>query len=184
MVKIITFNDRTVRHVRSMPDGSVILKLYERRPTGRARHLCVSLAQCVAGRGIYLLERTDIDWQRNRFTIYSSKTEHHVGRRCRVVPISPALRPYLERAYRERHPGEEHVVDAWMGNSSRIRRRHYLKVTEADFERAAAYPAHYRAHSAAFRSVQEPSTLHDDREKSLDVVKDAETQYPRQGSNL
>ena len=28
-----------------MPDGSVILKLYERRPTGRARHLRVSLAQ-------------------------------------------------------------------------------------------------------------------------------------------
>ena len=175
----------------------------------------------------------DIDWQRNRLTIYSSKTEHHVGRRCRVVPIFPALRPYLERAYRERDPGEEHVVpravglpnlgteatriieragvapwektfvnlrgscsdelereypshvvDAWMGNSSRIRRRHYLKVTEADFGRAAGYPAHYPAHSAAFRSVQEPSTLHDAREKSLDVVKDAETHYPRQGSNL
>jgi len=31
--------------------------------------------------------------------------------------------------------------------------------------------------------VQEPSTLHDAREKSLDVVKDAETQYPRQGAN-
>jgi integrase len=176
---------------------------------------------------------TDIDWERNRFTIHSSKTEHHAGRRCRIVPIFPALRPYLERAYRERVPGQEfvvprahgepnlgteakriikkagfepwektfvnlrgscsdelereypaHVVDAWMGNSSRIRRRHYLKVTDADFERAAGYPAHYPAHSAAFRSVQEPSTLHGAREKSLDVVKDAETQYPRQGSNL
>ena len=175
----------------------------------------------------------DIDWQRNRFTIYSSKTEHHVGRRCRVVPIFPALRPYLERAYRERDPGQEHVVpravglpnlgseatriieragfepwektftnlrgscsdelereypshvvDAWMGNSSRIRRRHYLKVTEADFERAASYPAQIPAHSPVVSGHQEPSTLHDAREKSLDVVKDAETQYPRQGSNL
>ena len=30
----------------------------------------------------------------------------------------------------------------------------------------------------------ELSTLHDARKKSLDVVKDAETQYPRQGLNI
>lgn len=56
MVKITTFNDRPVRHIRYMPDGSVVLKLYERRPSGRARHLRVSLAQWLAGRGNYLLE--------------------------------------------------------------------------------------------------------------------------------
>ena len=39
-----------------MPDGTVILKLYERRPSGRARHLRVSLAQWLVGRGVYLLE--------------------------------------------------------------------------------------------------------------------------------
>jgi hypothetical protein len=39
-----------------MPDSTVILKLYERRPSGRARHLRVSLAQWLAGRGIDLLE--------------------------------------------------------------------------------------------------------------------------------
>ena len=55
-VKITTFNDRTVQHVRYMPDGTVILKLYERRPDGRARHLRVSLAQWLVGRGVYLLE--------------------------------------------------------------------------------------------------------------------------------
>ncbi|MCE9632108.1 MAG: hypothetical protein K8S94_15510 [Planctomycetia bacterium] len=56
MVKITTFNDRPLRHVRYMPDGSVILKLYERQSTGRARYLRVSLAQWLAGRGNYLLE--------------------------------------------------------------------------------------------------------------------------------
>jgi hypothetical protein len=55
-VKINTFNDRPVRHVRSMPDGTVILKLYERRPSGRAHHLRVSLARWLVGRGVYLLE--------------------------------------------------------------------------------------------------------------------------------
>ena len=59
----------------------------------------------------------------------------------------------------------------------------YLKVTEADFDRAASYPAPYPAPSPAVSGHQEPSTLHEAREKSLDVAKDAETQYPRQGSN-
>ena len=56
MVKITTFNDRPVRHVRYMPDGTVTLKLYERQPGGRARHLRGSLAQWLVGRGVYLLE--------------------------------------------------------------------------------------------------------------------------------
>ena len=56
MVKITTFNDRPVRHVQFMPDGTVILKLYERRSDGRARHLRVSLGNWLAGRGVYLLE--------------------------------------------------------------------------------------------------------------------------------
>jgi hypothetical protein len=51
MVKITTFNDRPVRHVQYMPDGTVILKLYERRASGCARHLRVSLDQWLAGRG-------------------------------------------------------------------------------------------------------------------------------------
>lgn len=56
MAKITTFNDRPERHVQYTPDGMVILERYERRPSGRARHLRVSRAQWLAGRGIYLLE--------------------------------------------------------------------------------------------------------------------------------
>lgn len=55
-VKITTFNDRPVQHVRCMPDGTVILKLYERRLNGRARHVRVLLAQWLVGRCVYLLE--------------------------------------------------------------------------------------------------------------------------------
>ena len=55
-MKITTFNDRTVQHVRYMPDGTVILKLYERRRDGHARHLRVTLAQWLVGRGVDLLE--------------------------------------------------------------------------------------------------------------------------------
>ena len=45
-----------MRRVRYMPYGSVIVKLYELRPDGRARHLRVSLGQWPVGRGVYLLD--------------------------------------------------------------------------------------------------------------------------------
>lgn len=56
MVKITTLNNRPVRHVQYMPDGTVSLRLYERRSDGRARHLRVSLPQWLVGRGIHLLD--------------------------------------------------------------------------------------------------------------------------------
>ena len=87
-----------------------------------------------------------------------------------------------------------HVVDAWVGNSEKVRREHYLLVTDADYQAAVSgageIPAQIPAHSTLISSHQEPSTLHDSREKRLhshgDVEnqQDAENQYPRQGSNL
>jgi len=176
---------------------------------------------------------SDVDWDKNRFTLHAKKVEHHPGRKYRTVPIFSALRPYLERAYQERGPGAvyviprahggpnmgtgairiikkagvkpwektfvnlrgscsdelertypSHVVDAWIGNSSLVRRRHYLKVTDDDFKQAAGYPSPYPSPSAAVSSVQEPSTLDEAREKALDVPENAADQYPRQGSNL
>jgi integrase len=40
----------------------------------------------------------DVDWERGRITVRSSKTEHHAGKGSRIVPIFPELRPYLEEA--------------------------------------------------------------------------------------
>ena len=80
------------------------------------------------------------------------------------------------------------AIDSWIGNSEKIRRRHYHGVRPEDWAAATGtpttYPAHYPAHSAAVSSVQEPSTLHEAREKAIDVPENAENQYPRQGSNL
>ncbi|MCA9177890.1 MAG: hypothetical protein KDB14_25670 [Planctomycetales bacterium] len=44
------------------------------------------------------------------------------------------------RASRETELAKEypiHVVTAWLGNTPRIALKHYLQVTDADFERAA-----------------------------------------------
>jgi len=41
-----------------------------------------------------------------------------------------------------------HVVTAWLGNTPRIALKHYLQVTDADFERATQDGAKYGAHGA------------------------------------
>lgn len=38
----------------------------------------------------------DIDWQRGRITVRSSKTEHHEGKGIRVMPLFPDLQPCLK----------------------------------------------------------------------------------------
>jgi len=84
----------------------------------------------------------------------------------------------------ERQGVAEKAINAWVGNTARMRQRHYHSVRPEDWAAVTGESVRFPARPASFRSVQEPSTLHGAREKSLDVVKDAETQYPRQGSNL
>jgi integrase len=184
------------------------------------------------------LKWTDVDFANSCFTVHEKKVEHHPGRGRRVVPIFTALRPHLERAFRERAPGAVYVVpsarggrnlgthgkrlvkkagfavwqkfftnmrgscsddlerhgvaekaiNAWIGNSARMRSRHYHAVRPEDWAAvtgsAEKTPAPIPAPSTSVSGHQEPSSLHESREKSLDVVKDAENKYPRQGSNL
>jgi integrase len=84
----------------------------------------------------------------------------------------------------ERRGVAEKAINAWIGNSARMRHRHYHSVRPEDWEAVTGKAAQIPAHATPVRGHQEPSTLHYASEKSLDVVKDAENQYPRQGSNL
>jgi integrase len=138
----------------------------------------------------------DVDWERNRLTIPSPKTEHLAGRGYRVIPLFPAVRPYLETAFQEAPEGavyvfpEEYrvrahgpggwkntnfrttfakiirkagleswsrlwhsmrascetdlarrfplaIVAKWLGNTQAVAMRHYVDVTDGDFERAS-----------------------------------------------
>ena len=63
----------------------------------------------------------DIDWDRDRFTVTSSKTEHHEGHETRVVPIYPELRPYLEQVFDDAEPGTEHVITRYRDTNSNLR---------------------------------------------------------------
>ena len=158
------------------------------------------------------LKWSDVDWENNRFTVHEKKLEHHPGRGRRVVPIFEALRPHLERAYRERAPGAVYVVprarqgsnlgthakrlaikagfepwpkfftnlrgscsddlerqgvaekaiNAWIGNTAHLRRRHYHAVRPEDWAavtgKAAQIPARRRVQecSGAVRPSRRP----------------------------
>ena len=47
-----------------------------------------------------------------------------------------ALRSTRATELRKQHP--DYVVNAWIGHSQRVAERHYLQVTDDDFERASA----------------------------------------------
>ena len=53
---------------------------------------------------------SDIHWAENRFTVRVKKKEHIDGHETRIVPIFPAIRPYLEKAFDAAPPGTVHVL--------------------------------------------------------------------------
>jgi len=154
----------------------------------------------------------DVDWETGRIVVQSPKTEHHVGKASRTIPLFAELRSTLAEAFdlapegavyvvdgnhreaantasgwrncnlrtqferivkraglqpwprlfhamrasRETELAKEypiHVVTAWLGNTPRIALKHYLQVTDDDFERAAEVSNEGDAESGA-RSAQ------------------------------
>ena len=52
----------------------------------------------------------DVDWERNRLTVRSPKTERHKGHEQRIVPIVPKLLAILQEAFDAAVENEPHVV--------------------------------------------------------------------------
>src|SRR5262249_37390089 len=65
----------------------------------------------------------DVDWERNRFLVHSSKTEHHDGKETRLVPIFPELRPHLSEAFDLAEPGTEFVITIVRSEKKNFRTR-------------------------------------------------------------
>ena len=53
----------------------------------------------------------DIDWEAGRIVVQSPKTEHHVGKASRTIPLFPELRPALAEAFELAPEGAVYVVD-------------------------------------------------------------------------
>ena len=73
----------------------------------------------------------DVDWEQNRLTIRSPKTEHHHGKAYRVMPIFPELRPYLEEVYELAPEGTEHVITRYRERNSNLRTQLYRIIRKA-----------------------------------------------------
>ena len=56
------------------------------------------------------LEWRHVDWEHNRITVPSPKTDRYDGKASRTIPLFAALRPYLEEAFELAQPGQTHVV--------------------------------------------------------------------------
>ncbi len=52
-----------------------------------------------------------VDWDKDRITVYSPKTEHHVGGELRIIPMFSELRPHLERVFEEAEEGTKYVIN-------------------------------------------------------------------------
>ncbi len=63
----------------------------------------------------------DIDWERGRMTVHSSKTAHHVGGESRSVPLFPQLRKHLEERFDEAAEGDVHVITRYRDAAGNLR---------------------------------------------------------------
>jgi len=73
----------------------------------------------------------DVDWERKRMTIHSSKTEHHEGHERRVIPIFEELAGPLEEAWDMADEGQVYVLPMLQGRTDASLRKPLLAAIEA-----------------------------------------------------
>ena len=103
-------------------DRDTIAKVFDACPNAEWR-LLVALSRFGGVRipsEALTLRWCDIDWSANRMTIHSPKTEHHVGKATRVVPIFPELRPYLEDVFDQAAVGSEFVLPSLQREAAQL----------------------------------------------------------------
>ncbi len=103
----------------------------------------------------------DVDFDKGRMLIRSSKTEHHEGKGTRVMPIFPELMPHLEAVFDAADVGAVYVINRYReGNANlrtqlgRILRRAKVRFWPKLFQnlrasRATELAAEHPAHVAA-----------------------------------
>ncbi len=69
---------------------------------------------------IVRLKWQDVDFEYSRFTVHSSKTEHHADGGIRTVPIFPELKPLFQDAFDQANEGAVYCLDRYNGQWSNL----------------------------------------------------------------
>ncbi len=67
------------------------------------------------------LRWTDVNWAQSRFTVRSSKTEHHAGGAERSVPLFPELLPHFRELFEQAEEGAVYVMSERRSASANFR---------------------------------------------------------------
>ena len=59
----------------------------------------------------------DIDWERQRFLVHSTKTEHFANHKTRWVPMFPELQPLFDERFTDAAEGDELVLPMMQGKA-------------------------------------------------------------------
>ncbi len=73
----------------------------------------------------------DVDFERGRFIVRASKTEHHREGGIRVVPLFPELVEHFQRVFDEAEPGSEHVITRYRDPAANLRTQLVRYITAA-----------------------------------------------------
>lgn len=78
------------------------------------------------------LKWIDVDFDRKRFTVRASKTEHHADEGIRIVPMFPELEPYFAEVFSaDGADGEVYVISRWRDPAKNLRTRLTRAITAA-----------------------------------------------------
>jgi integrase len=102
----------------------------------------------------------DIDWDRNRFRVRSSKTEHHEGKGSRWVPIFPELAPYLLDTFSQAPDGVEFVITRYRKSAVNLRTQLQRIIRRAGLEPWPKLWHNLRATRQTELAESFPHTLH------------------------
>jgi hypothetical protein len=78
---------------------------------------------------ILALRWNDVLWDQSKILIRASKTEHHVGKESRLIPLFPELKSYLLQAFAQAEEGAVHVITRYRNPSVNLRTQ-FLRILD------------------------------------------------------
>jgi len=73
----------------------------------------------------------DVDFEHNRFTVRSSKTEHHDGGGVRIVPMFPELAKHFQAVFADAPEGSDFVITRYRDPAANLRTQLVRYITAA-----------------------------------------------------